>query len=79
MILYNITFAVSHDIHEEWLIWMKEHHIPEVMSSGFFEKHLLLKLMEVDESDGMTYALQFFATTEDNYRTYVKELSPSLR
>ena len=79
MILYNITFAVSLEIHAEWLIWMREKQIPAIMSTGLFEKHLLLKLMDLAEEDGITYALQFFASTEENYRTYLKDQAPALR
>ena len=28
MILYNITVSIDYNVHQEWLIWMKEVHIP---------------------------------------------------
>ena len=36
MILYNITVNIDHDIHQEWLVWMKDIHIPDVLSTGLF-------------------------------------------
>ncbi|MEY3542099.1 MAG: hypothetical protein RLZZ204_911, partial [Bacteroidota bacterium] len=51
MILYNITYMVAHEIHDEWLSWMKSSHIPEMMSCGMFERNQLLRLLEVDEQE----------------------------
>ena len=37
MIIYNITVSIiDQNIHQNWLKWMKEIHIPEVMDTGFF-------------------------------------------
>jgi hypothetical protein len=79
MILYNITYLVSHAIHDEWLLWMKTVHLPEVMSTGLFERNQLLKLLEVDEQEGLTYAAQFYATSLDQYNTYITNNAPALR
>jgi hypothetical protein len=27
MILYNVTVNIDHDIHEEWLNWMRSNHV----------------------------------------------------
>ena len=36
MILYNVTIKVDHDIHDEWMEWMKQTHIPQVLETGLF-------------------------------------------
>ena len=36
MYIYNVTVNVSDDVHIEWLKWMKETHIPDVMKTGCF-------------------------------------------
>jgi hypothetical protein len=79
MILYNITYLVAHEIHDEWLSWMKSTHIPEMMSCGLFERNQILRLLEVDEQEGVTYAAQFYATSIENYRTYISNHAPALR
>ncbi len=79
MILYNITYMVSHAIHDEWLTWMKTEHMPEIMSSGLFERNQLLKLLEVDEQEGVTYAAQFYTTSIQEYNTYTTKYAPALR
>ena len=44
MILYNITVSIDYDVHQEWLIWMKEVHIPDVLSTGLFLKSKIAKI-----------------------------------
>jgi hypothetical protein len=79
MLVYNITYAVSHEIHEEWMAWMKGVHIPKIMSTGLFSSFKVLRLLEVDEEEGLTYAVQFHAETEQDYRRYIAEHAPALR
>ena len=32
MIVYNVTVSVDENITSDWLAWMKDEHIPEVMA-----------------------------------------------
>lgn len=79
MLVYNITYAVPHEIHEEWMSWMKNIHIPEIMSLGLFSGHTILRLLEMEEQEGIGIALQLRAETEENYRKYITEHAPGLR
>lgn len=79
MLLYNITYAVPVAIHAEWIEWMKNTHIPEIMSSGLFQRHQILRLLEMDETESITFAVQFYAESEDKYRLYATEYAPELR
>ena len=45
MIIYNVTVSIDQSIHEDWLQWMKEIHIPEVMETGFFLENKVCRLM----------------------------------
>ncbi|MEE6185863.1 hypothetical protein PIECOFPK_00960 [Mycovorax composti] len=78
-IVYNVTSKVSHQIHEAWLQWMREHHIPAMLATGCFIKATILKLKEIDESEGPTYAIQYFAASEADYRRYLSQYSDALR
>ena len=77
--IYNVTTMVNHSIHDEWLKWMKEEHIPEVISSGMFTHHRMLRLLETDETEGITYATQYFCNSMQNYNHYTKFMAPQLR
>ena len=54
MILYNVTVKIDSEVHEEWLKWMLEVHIPEVMETGLFLDNRIAKVLLQDESDGIS-------------------------
>ena len=66
-------------IHDEWLHWMQDIHIPEVLGTGCFEKNQLLRLLDVDETEGPTYASQYYAATEADYERYMDMYAAALR
>lgn len=79
MIIYNVTTKVHNSIAEEWLGWMQTEHIPEVMNCGCFTKSNLLRLLEVDDSDGPTYTVQYSIADMTTYARYVQNFSAALR
>lgn len=79
MFVYNVTIKVAHSISAEWLEWLKEEHIPEVMATGCFQDYTLLKLLEVDESEGPTYAVQYKAESKAAYNQYIEKHASALR
>jgi hypothetical protein len=79
MVVYNITLRIIPGIETEWVKWQKEEHIPEVMASGQFTEHRFYHLLEQDETDGITYVVQYFAPSMKEYETYINEFAPSLR
>jgi Domain of unknown function (DUF4286) len=79
MLIYNVTTKVDWGIHEAWLQWMQKEHIPAVVNTGCFIKSQLLHLLETDESDGPTYAVQYFAASITEYNHYLTQFAPSMR
>ncbi len=79
MLIYNVTTKVEPIIHHAWVEWMKDKHIPEVMKSGCFSRFQFVQVLETDESDGFTYAVQYYAATKDDYQRYIDEFAPALR
>lgn len=79
MYIYNVTTQLAWAIHNEWLQWMKEEHIPAVVSTGCFTHHRMVRLLEVDETEGPTYAVQYFTDSLETYRSYINRFAPGLR
>lgn len=79
MVIYNITNQVNRDIHEEWLQWQLNEHIPQIMATGCFAKYQMQKLLEIDETDGPTYAIQYYAESKADYNRYIELYAPALR
>lgn len=78
-IIYNVTTKAESAVAEEWLRWMKEEHIPELIATGCFISATILRLVEVDESDGPTYAVQYTALSKALYNRYIEKYSVEMR
>ena len=79
MIVYNVTVQPTWAIHEQWLIWMRNEHVPEIMLTGLFTHHKILRLLDVDETDGPTYAFQYFTSGIEKYELYIAVHAKQLR
>lgn len=79
MIIYNVTVKVDLDIHDEWLEWMKSKHIPDVLATGMFLSNKIYRVLDQDNSDGITYAIQYSANSMSDYFKYQQEYAPGLQ
>jgi hypothetical protein len=78
MILYNVTINVDDEVHEEWLEWMKEVHIPDVMKTGLFIENRICKIHAFEEG-GKSYSIQYLARTMSDYERYQSEFAENLQ
>ncbi len=79
MIIYNVTIKVQESVKDKWLAWLKDEHIPEVIGTGCFTHAVILQLLEVDISEGPTYAIQYHAQSKGLYNNYIENHAPLLR
>lgn len=79
MIIYNITIKLEWAIAEDWLAWMQQTHIPAVLETGCFERHQLVRLLQVDESEGPTYAAQYYSASLSKYDYYLQHYASAFR
>ncbi len=70
MIIYNVTVKVNPQVAQEWLRWMREVHIPDVMATGYFEDYKILHLVGHDDDQGITYAIQYSCKDLDTLQQY---------
>ncbi|MGQ7852948.1 DUF4286 family protein [Pedobacter sp. WC2501] len=78
MFLYNVTLILEDAAAEEWLQWMQDIHIPEVMATGLFVSNRLLKVVD-SPNEGVTYCTQYVVETLDNYNKYQETFAPALQ
>ena len=78
MIVYNVTLNVDTDVHAEWLRWMKETHIPDVMATGLFLDSRIFRVL-ADDDGGITYAVQYTCADMATYERYRDEQAPRLQ
>lgn len=79
MIIYNVTIKVENSIAEKWLVWLKEEHIPDMIGTGCFTNATILRLLETDETEGPTYAVQYHASNNELYNKYIEIYSVEMR
>ena len=78
MIIYNVTVNIDDDVHDEWLQWMQEVHIPEVMQTGYFLENKICRLL-VEEEQGTSYSIQYTCANMQDYEEYRSKHSPHLQ
>jgi hypothetical protein len=79
MIIYNITSKVSNAIHMDWLKWTEEVYIPELIATGCFTDGVILQLLEIDDSEGPTFAVQMKAESKALYNRYVEHFAEAMK
>jgi hypothetical protein len=78
MFIYNVTVNVEAGVAEDWLQWMKEKHIPDVLATGLFLGSSLLQVM-VEEEQGFTYTVQYRVRDLETLRLYQEVYAAQLQ
>ena len=78
MLLYNVTIIIEDSAVEEWLQFMNESHIPEVMATGKFVSNRLLKILD-SPNDGVTFCSQYVVENLADYEDYQQNFAPALQ
>ncbi|MBI1305309.1 MAG: DUF4286 family protein [Bacteroidetes bacterium] len=80
MIQYNVTCLIDPEIESEWIAWMKEEHLPEVMATGKFISYRMFKIDPHHPEDiGISFAIQYWAESRDHFNDYAANHGPALK
>ena len=79
MLLYNVTVKIDNSRKENWLKWMLEVHIPDVMKTDMFTEFKISRLLEQDDRFGTTYAIQYLCKNRTTYEEYQEKFAPELQ
>lgn len=79
MYIYNVTINVDEKIHDKWLKWMQEEHIPATLKTGKFTKALMTRVLVEEEMGGITYSIQFTAESRQELDSFYREDLQGLR
>ena len=79
MYIYNVTVNIQEDVHDKWVEWMKNEHIPDMLNTGKFTKALMTKVMVNEEMGGVTYSVQYTAESKQMLERYYAEDAKELR
>lgn len=78
MIIYNVTVKISHEKHDDWVAWMKNVHVPEVMATGMFSNNIFSRVMMEDE-EGTNYSIQYYCDNLETLQKYQDEYAAELQ
>lgn len=79
MLIYNVTTNIEENIEDQWIHWMKEKHIPDVLSTGKFVNAKMSKVLVEEDMGGVTYSVQFTVANKELLERYYQEDAPRLR
>ena len=78
-IIYNVTVKVEQPIADAWLQWLLQEHIPDILNTNCFFDYKVVRLLEVDETEGPTYTVQYSAESKADYNRYIEQHSTEMR
>jgi hypothetical protein len=79
MYIYNVTTNIEDSVHDQWLQWMQETHIPDVLATGKFLNAKMCRVLVDEEMGGTTYSVQFTTTDRATLQKYYEEDAARLR
>jgi gamma-glutamylcyclotransferase (GGCT)/AIG2-like uncharacterized protein YtfP len=78
MYIYNVTTNIEETSHDAWVKWMKDIHIPEVLSTGKFLSAKFTKVLIEEDMGGFTYSVQYTVKDKATLERYYEEDAPKL-
>jgi len=79
-ILYNVTVKIIKEKAEDWIQWMSENHIPDVMNTGKFLSYRMTEIYDDEsEDDGRSFAIQYVAPDMETFQDYQSNFAKSLQ
>lgn len=78
MYIYNVTVSIEKTLAEDWLNWMKNTHVPDVLKTGYFIDNKICRVLNVDD-EGATYSVQYTFNSIEEIEAYQKDHAPRLQ
>jgi hypothetical protein len=79
MMIYNVTVKIDSKIAGEWLAWMQDIHIPEVLQTGCFSGHDIMQLKYPKDDEGKTFAIQYYCDNMEQLELYHRDFAAKLQ
>jgi threonyl-tRNA synthetase len=79
MFIYNVTVSVNHSVEDDWINWMKNTHIPEVMKTGFFTEYKMFKVLLNTDENSRSYSVQYAFSQMKDLQLYQANFATALQ
>ncbi len=77
-IIYNVTVNIDLNVHDEWVAWMQEVHIKDVMATGLFLEARFSRIL-AEEDGGKSYSIQYLCENMETLEKYQEQYAPKLQ
>ncbi|MEM9078548.1 MAG: DUF4286 family protein [Bacteroidota bacterium] len=79
MLIYNVTINIDDSVHDDWLLWMRDKHIPDMLATGKFSHAKMTKILVEEEMGGTSYSVQYTTKDRTTLEAYYKEDAERMR
>ncbi len=79
MLIYNVTISVDDTVHDRWLSWMRDKHIPDMLATKKFSEAKMCKVLVEEEPGSTTYAIQYRTKDKETLQRYYQENAEQMR
>ena len=79
MLIYNVTINIDDSVHDEWLHWMQNKHIPDMLATKKFIEAKMCKVLVEEDLGGTTYSIQYKTKDKATLKSYYKEDADKMR
>lgn len=79
MYIYNVTINIDESVHDQWIDWMNNTHIPDMLATGKFTEAKMSKVLVVEEMGGTSYSIQYTTPDMETLERYYEEDAERLR
>ena len=79
MLIYNVTINIDESVHDKWLEWMRDKHIPDMLGTGKFSHAKMVKVLVEEDMGGVTYSIQYTTQDRKTLEAYYREDADRLR
>jgi hypothetical protein len=78
MLIFNTTYVVSDKVHGQWIKWVREEHIPFMLSSALLSRPQVAKVIGAEDQDGTSYSVQFHVQNMESLEQWHTQYSNKL-
>lgn len=77
--LYVVHIEVDNDRNDEWFMWMRASHIPDVLRTGCFSDATVVRDFEADTEQRIAYRILYRAHSDRAFERYQREFAAPLQ
>ena len=79
MYIYSVTVFIDKDAETNWLDFMQQKHISDVLKTGFFTKACMRKVVKHTDADKSVYKIEYYCKDKESYQTYATTAASALQ